>query len=77
MIGRLSIVAVLVVALGQLGCGDSSDDRGACISSGAHLGANECMENWTREACEDFDTRGVNSATWTFYEGQSCSELGW
>jgi hypothetical protein len=64
-------VAVLLLLLTLAsGCGGG----GLCVSTGGH--PEECHEGWTQSECQDWNTTGVNGASWTFYGTGTCVGRG-
>lgn len=70
---RLIWLGIVPVVL--CGCGDSPDDKGACVS-GSFNGYVECQQDDERSSCESHNSQKMNGVSWTFHEGKECSDLG-
>lgn len=52
--------------------------EGACVASGGSiLDSPECMNDWTRGECEEWDDMEVNDANWDFHPLRGCEGLGY
>ena len=47
------------------------------MGAGGVLSSPECKQDWSESECADFNTQGVNGATWSYHDGQSCPDLGY
>jgi hypothetical protein len=56
------------------GCGGGT---GACVGTGGVLSSPVCKPDWSEAECSDWDSQGVNGATWAFYDGDACPDLGY
>ncbi len=68
---NLSVLAL--VLLGLTGCGGT----GVCLGTDAIFDNTYCYSDFTRDECDDYAGEEVNGATWEFYPGDTCAELGY
>ena len=68
MKARFLAVCLLVVS----GCG-----TGVCLGTDGIYGHTYCYDDFTSAECEDYASEGVNGATWEFYPGDTCWDLGY
>ncbi len=66
----VSTLVLCVAAIAAAGCGGT----GLCVSTGGS--PEECHEGWDESECQDWNSRQVNGATWTFYGSGTCAEQG-
>lgn len=51
---------------------------GACVGSGGSIMRSpECMEDWYRSECDEWDDLNINDANWDFHPWRSCEGLGY
>ena len=68
----LAFVAVLLLAGVWVACAGT----GACVGTGG-VGGPYCKDGWSQAECSDWNSQGVNGASWSFHAGQSCDGLGY
>lgn len=66
-------VLMTAVALSLLFLAGCNCDTGSCYSVGGDWG-DECSGGWTEEECADFDSRGVNGASW-YFSCRACNDV--
>lgn len=73
MRGTKLALLVLVVAsiMGGAGC------LGACEGTSGILGTHYCYDDFSSAECDDYDSEGVNDASWNFHPGETCWDLGY
>lgn len=69
----LVLIAVLAVLVG-VACGG---DRGACYGYSSILNKTYCYNDWSQSECANYNSQGVNGASWTLAPGEMCSDLGY
>jgi len=51
---------------------------GACVGSGGTILLSPvCKQGWSQSECADWNSQGVDDASWNFHSGQSCSDAGY
>jgi hypothetical protein len=70
----LIVFLSMLMATVQCICGGT----GACVGSGGSIMRSpECMEDWNRSECDEWDDENINDANWKFYPWRSCEGLGY
>ena len=70
---RDGVLVLSCIALGAAGCAS----EGACAGHSDILDSEYCYDGWDRSECDEYDAEGVNDASWNFYPGDTCWDLGY
>ena len=51
--------------------------EGACVGSGGVLDSPDCLNDWYRSECQEWDDEEINGSSWSFHALRSCQSLGY